>query len=63
MRIALKIKRLLLITGCFVMLGSAAISQNKRKTPTPAPATTAAPAAPTPPPGNGRSETARRAKR
>ncbi len=54
MRIALKIKRLLFISGCFVLLGSAAMSQNKKKTPAQAPVTPAAPAAPATPPAPSR---------
>ena len=54
MRIALKIKRLLLITCSLVLMGTAAISQNRRKPATPAPATTAVPAVQPPPPGPSR---------
>ena len=54
MRISLKIKRLLLITCSLVLMGTAAISQNRRQPATPAPATTAVPAVQPPPPGPSR---------
>lgn len=54
MRIALKIKHLLLITFSLVLIGTAAVSQNRRQPATPAPATTAVPAVQPAPPGPSR---------